>query len=525
MEITITLGISSFIILIVQDLMNKTNIAERSAGQALGLQSIVSKVLTTLDNVDSCTNTLINSNPVGATGSTVNFRDSSAAPGNIVFSNGQIVGSGQSRVQISQASISHFEDNSAPYFNGANQATVTVVLRRGSAIGVDLTTITAAQREKLIRREGTSRLEEIHRFPVRVELSSGQVTNCLFGLDTFRTNLEKSCEMLGGVMGTSTCRKLSIEAENGAVRKGSPKVVGYTKTNDPELGAGVAASPGLYLDGDMLASGIGHRFYSYEFRLLDHLSAAPVAGPDPYAIGLTLGVIDMTSNRAAHGGASIPGSSGMLNSDGTILVGGTAQSEPPATFGITTEGGLTMGASQTITLTDPIPSTPDDDMVPSAEWFASAIADTMSDGTTVSVNSLRDTILSGGTETAKEAILSYMCKNMVISNYNSSATTQASSFNGVNGVWVGGRCRFTTNVKSNCSVNGSCNEVNPDTMCIDGVCMTRWPYLIKGTGTCTWRSSCSPTTERSFGTRTSSDPAFGGFSLCCPMRVSDVNPT
>lgn len=492
-EIMMGLGVSSILILSVMQIMNKTKLSSRLAEQEEQVNSLVFTAMSMLNRKASCDFSLVNADTTVPDFVINNIRNRN---NNIVLSVGSVRGTGASRIEVTNMRLTDFETGD---FQGSNRATFILTLKRASAIGVDLTTISIAERARLSAREGTTRLQIEHKIPVSVLTdAAGLVTECDYTVFSLEDDLDKACGLFAGTMVGDKCHNISVNAADPAARLGTSSI-----------GAEVFAN------GDMTQYSTGATFTNTSVLETD-TSLTPALDADPEL----LRVNSLTTRSMSLGTELIPAQTGYLNTSGDVLVGGTA-TMPGGTQGMYVEGSLEAGG--VMTLLDPINPTgaADNNLVISADWAASQIADTMA-SSGVDIDDIKNNILAGGTEVATNAIFEYICENIYFQriNFANGAGRASTELETVPGFWDGSRCILEATFKRNCSNPGECNTIATNQLCLGGTCMTRWPYVIKSGG-CSWTNSCSGSGRRIFG-RTN-NPLSPGSLLCCGVRMSDVN--
>jgi prepilin-type N-terminal cleavage/methylation domain-containing protein len=393
-EVMMAVGISSFLLLIVQQLMTKTFRTSRSAEQKSQIREIAVSSMLMLEKIESCNETLVG---LDVSGSDVpGIKNSRGGVMYAVAPNG-IIGTGASRIEIESIRIDGYENIAAPYFNGEDQATVTMTFKRGSAIGVDLSTLTQEELGKLRTRESGGRLVEVHRFSVNVSTipSSTIIDSCKYSLfESSGNELSSACTMIGGSEVSGRCRDIQVESIDATARNGA---------------ANIGAA--LYVDGDVTAitsGNISTGATDYRTDLVadnyvrtDQLVTRPTVSP-----GTTSGysvVLDSIMTTSLGGGSKTYPSSGILDTSGTLLVG-TSSSDyiPTGLGGIAVANDLILPSGSRLyvnALSDSYATTSENDrIVITADWAANKIADAMTDGSGShpSITSIKDSILAGG---------------------------------------------------------------------------------------------------------------------------------
>jgi prepilin-type N-terminal cleavage/methylation domain-containing protein len=518
-EIMIAMGISSVLVLTVQQVMNKTYTTSRSVEQVTSMNELVFQTMINLEKEGSCTETLAGLDPRGLYPAGAVIPELKRKNGSVAFSRSDIIGTGPSRIEIFDMQVSNYEDSTTVGFsNGTKQATVSLTLKRASAIGENLGALTEPELAKLREREGSSKLIETFKIPVNVIIdgATNLIINCSYGLASIDNDVLKSCTMLGGTIDavTDKCGNLEIEAQSGV-----PSPV------HNEVATGIA----LFANGSMRVNDLTGTSYFKTDSLEINTSANP-----SYATGTRALVVDnLSTGQIGFGSHAIPGSDGRLDINGLILVGSAASSFRPSS-GMAVGGDLVFPNTRRLYIND-MPTTTElgamssadaARVVTTAKWAADNIADAMATSS-ASISGLSTTLLGGGTAVARNTIYQYICQNIRIRSLNTSGGAggvRSVTTNYASGTWDGTNCNFSNNFKANCSATGACYDIYPDRLCMGGDCKTRWPYATKTTATfaCNWKSSCSGT-EKQFGTRTNVNPNWNNLTLCCPVRMSDLN--
>lgn len=497
-EMMVGLGVSSFLFLTMQQITQSMVKTSRNVEQKQSINEVVFQAIRYLERQESCTNSLVGLDPAGA-GSTIPSLKN--AKGNDVITIGKVLGSQASRVQVADMTISQYENNAEPYYNGTKQATITLTFYRGSLIGETSASIAAMTPDELSKRaarEGSANLVDIYQIPVSLQLNDAAtpvIDNCSFSVSNILNDIEKSCEMLGGTIIAGKCQPVSIDAQDGSVVGNHTELAGASLFADGNMIAGSVATTRLHLDTD-----INPDFYNATYGFVT----------DSF-VSRSLGVGDNSSNTI-----------GSLDVSGNIYVGASASTYAPA-GGVAVAGNVAIDQNLYIeNMPVPSGSAEDDRIIVTAKYAADQIADAVS-STGADITTISNDILAGGDAVARETILRYMCENTRIRSWDSGGAggPRSVSYTYVFGVWAGGLCYFNNQFKRNCSVPGACETINTSNLCVGGNCKTRWPYAMKGS--CSWQagSSCGGG-RRLYGRRNNFNPNWHNEYLCCTQGISDV---
>jgi len=104
-----------------------------------------------------------------------------------------VYGTGESRILLKSFRISQLGNGAAPHFNGANQATLTVIFEAGPAIG-NWDLLTPAQRSALMQ-SSWGQLQYERRIQINTTIAAGVIQDCVASNDDFTP---MACRSLGG---------------------------------------------------------------------------------------------------------------------------------------------------------------------------------------------------------------------------------------------------------------------------------------------------------------------------------------